>query len=163
MRAGWLVVLWCSAGAACDGETRDCEPDESRNVPNACGVCGSAAQQELCSDAGTWEPVTCVDPIDWDGDGWANETCDDLPGGCCTAQRDCNDDDPDLHAATFECTWRGLPGSPDSEACSTSCGTTGSRSCTQVCEWGDCVADEICNGVDDDCDTETDETPGGCP
>jgi hypothetical protein len=163
MRTARTVLLCCAVVACDDGETRDCEPGASRDRVNACGVCATGAQQELCGDAGTWEPVRCVDPIDWDGDGWANESCDDLPGGCCTTRRDCNDQDPDVHAATFDCIWRGAPERPDEEACTTSCGTSGTRTCAPLCSWNACAAAESCNGVYDDCDGETDEVSGGCP
>jgi hypothetical protein len=47
----------------------------------------------------------------------------------------------------------------DSEACSTGCGTDGTRFCAG-CRWGPCAPPpEICNGVDDDCNGLTDE---GC-
>jgi len=44
------------------------------------------------------------------------------------------------------------------EACSTSCGSTGTRTCTSICTWSTCAPpDETCNGLDDDCDGIADE------
>ena len=38
------------------------------------------------------------------------------------------------------------------EACSTTCGSTGTRTCSLACAWGPCVPPaEVCNGLDDDC------------
>jgi hypothetical protein len=51
-----------------------------------------------------------------------------------------------------ECT----PG--DIENCTTECGTTGRRGCTIYSKWSGCVPPaEICNGIDDNCDGDTDE------
>jgi hypothetical protein len=125
------------------------------NVENACGVCGTGTEQRRCSDRYVWEAVACDDPLDRDADGVPNEACDDVLGGCCTDLRDCNDMDAARHPETFECTF-GLP--PESESCTTDCGTTGTRTCGPDCEWYGCaVLSDGCNGVDDDCDDETDE------
>ena len=44
------------------------------------------------------------------------------------------------------------------EACPTSCGSAGSRSCGSDCRWSTCAPPaEVCNGVDDDCDTLVDD------
>ncbi|MEY3013965.1 MAG: hypothetical protein RIT45_2700 [Pseudomonadota bacterium] len=46
-------------------------------------------------------------------------------------------------------------------SCTTSCGSAGTRDCSATCRWLACVPPtETCNGVDDDCDGDTDE---GCP
>jgi len=40
-----------------------------------------------------------------------------------------------------------------SRSCTASCGSEGTQVCTSLCAWDECVPpDEICNGVDDDCD-----------
>jgi hypothetical protein len=41
--------------------------------------------------------------------------------------------------------------------CTMSCGTTGTKLCQEDNQWGECVASEICDGLDNDCDDEIDE------
>ena len=41
--------------------------------------------------------------------------------------------------------------------CTTTCGSQGSRSCTDGGKWGDCLGIETCNGIDDNCDGQKDE------
>jgi hypothetical protein len=53
-------------------------------------------------------------------------------------------------------------------SCTTSCGTTGTRTCGAGCTWGACVPPaETCNGIDDDCNGLVDlDDPGllgSCP
>lgn len=50
----------------------------------------------------------------------------------------------------------------DSRTCATDCGTEGTETCSDVCEWSAvCVPPlEECNGFDDDCDGEIDEPAG---
>jgi hypothetical protein len=44
------------------------------------------------------------------------------------------------------------------EGCTASCGSAGTRFCREGCAWGACEPlPEVCNAVDDDCDTATDE------
>jgi cysteine-rich repeat protein len=81
-------------------------------------------------------------------------------GGCMPPAEVCNgmDDDCDTLADDgFAC----VQGA-GSWACTTTCGTIGSGPCSATCEPAapaSCaVPAEICNGVDDDCDTLTDET-----
>jgi len=47
-------------------------------------------------------------------------------------------------------------------ACTTSCGTTGSRVCTDPCAPICAPPGESCNATDDDCDGSCDEDLGGC-
>lgn len=48
-----------------------------------------------------------------------------------------------------------------SETCTTSCGTTGRRTCRSDCTWPSCTPPgESCNGNDDDCDGSFDEGGG---
>ncbi|MBM4356394.1 MAG: hypothetical protein FJ109_21805, partial [Deltaproteobacteria bacterium] len=41
--------------------------------------------------------------------------------------------------------------------CTTTCGSQGSKTCGNDGQWGDCVAVELCNGLDDNCDGQKDE------
>ncbi len=67
----------------------------------------------------------------------------------------CNDLDDDcdlLIDEGFACRRQAI------EPCTTACGSTGWRQCGADCAWGDCVEpQEICNGIDDNCDGQVDE------
>jgi hypothetical protein len=102
--------------------------------------------------------VGCIDPFDHDDDRYASAECASLPGGCCVTKLDCDDEDPAVHPDPLEC----LPGA--SERCTTTCGTAGVRSCAAACTWNECmVTSDGCNGIDDDCDGETDEDAACAP
>ena len=89
----------------------------------ACTTSCSTTGTQTC-DACAWS--ACVPPA---------EICNGLDDDCV--------DGPDNG---FTC----VPAATGS--CSTSCGTTGSRTCSSACEWGDCTPPaEVCNGLDDDC------------
>ena len=76
-------------------------------------------------------------------------------GACTPPAETCNGADDDCDTVCdngFECC-AGLESS-----CTTSCHSTGTRTCSMACEWSDCEPpDETCNGADDDCDTLIDE------
>ncbi|MBI5502389.1 MAG: FG-GAP repeat protein [Deltaproteobacteria bacterium] len=67
----------------------------------------------------------------------------------------CNGSDDDCDDATdedFECAAFGL------EGCVTTCGSSGTRVCTDACAWEECQPPaEECNGADDDCDDVCDD------
>ncbi len=152
-----LVALAC--GSDDSSPQPQCTPGETGTVANSCGICETGTSNTRCSATRMWEMLSCTDPLDADGDTVPNMTCEDLPGGCCVPERDCNDADAAVFPATFDC----VVGTP-AETCTTSCGTSGTRSCSSDCSWRPCYVADVCNGVDDDCDTETDEempcTPG---
>ncbi len=152
------TILWLAATlatTACPSTTTPdapCEPGALRGRPNACGLCGNGTLHQRCTTTRAWEDLQCEDPFDLDDDGYANTACDALPGGCCVHRPDCDDADPAVHPAPLECRAR------DRRSCSTTCGTTGSQTCDDTCTWGQCLGSrDGCNGVDDDCDGETDE------
>jgi len=78
-------------------------------------------------------------------------------GSCTPPMERCNGVDDDCDGARddgFECNLGG------SGTCTTSCGSTGFRTCGSSCTWNACAppALEICNGVDETCDGNVDET-----
>ncbi len=168
----------------CDGssdETFTCERGSIGACTTGCGttgsrVCGAACSWGVCSPP----PETCNGADDdcngVPDDGFAcvagasrscttscgstgSQSCDDTGctwGSCAAPAESCNgvDDDCDGSAdEDFSC----VVGSTVS--CTTSCGTTGTRTCDGTCNFGSCVPPaEACNGVDDDCDGMIDET-----
>ncbi len=151
-------------GETGDAATPDADfPDAGRDLP----------------DVG---PPTCADPSRWyrdlDGDGFGDpaasvESCDHVEGFA-TRGDDCDDGCADCHPGGFEvCDARDndCDGAADqlfacapgaAVACTTSCGTTGAGACTSACEAPSAEAcappAETCNGADDDCDGDVDET-----
>jgi len=101
-----------------------------------------------------------ANPWDQDGDGQGDAACggtdcDDLePLAFVGNVEDCDGIDNDCSGAADEgcdCVPEGVV-----ESCPTRCGSTGSHMCVDGM-WTTCVADEICSGVDEDCDDITDE------
>ncbi|MBI2894894.1 MAG: hypothetical protein HYY06_15165 [Deltaproteobacteria bacterium] len=126
---------------ACNGLDDDCdlEPDNGFDCPQA--------EVEPCTTAcGSSGERTCSDACEW--------------GSCAPPLEICNGEDDDCALGpddVFDC----VQGS--SEACVTGCLSAGTRTCSGSCTWGSCVAPaEICNGDDDDCDGQCDETSQCC-
>ena len=130
----------------CDGDTDEgfgCVSDATR--PCAIGTCPGAGT-ERCGPTCTWSGV-CTPR-----DGYV-EVCDGFDNDC-----------DGLTDEDFGCVQY------SSGTCTTSCGSTGGRTCTASCTWGACVPPrEECNGRDDDCINGCDDgyaccagSPGGC-
>lgn len=115
-------------------------PPDAR-VPDAHGACMPGATTPCTSACGTTGVSRCM------GTGFG--PCEPPPERCNGLDDDCNG----LRDDTFACALGAV------SACTTSCGSTGSRSCTGTCAWSTCSppATESCNGVDDTCDGTVDE------
>ncbi|MBI5502731.1 MAG: DUF4215 domain-containing protein [Deltaproteobacteria bacterium] len=123
----------CQSAACGDGYVWAGHEDCDGSAPRACTTTCSSAGTQLCT-ACAWE-TTCTPPV---------ETCNDADDDCDTAVDN-----------GFPCRIGA------SVSCTTSCLSTGAGTCTAACQLplpADCTPPvEICNGVDDDCDAETDE------
>ncbi|MBI5499601.1 MAG: hypothetical protein HY907_05130 [Deltaproteobacteria bacterium] len=120
---------------ACNGADDDCDTRCDNGF--TCCAGDTAPCLTTCSSIGA---RTCGPDCAW--------------GDCLPAAEECNGLDDDCDTVTdsgFECTRRAT------EACTTACGSAGNRVCGDDCAWGVCAPPrELCNGVDDDCDTVTD-------
>ena len=132
-------------------------PEDCLAPPEACnGVdddCDTVCDDGFTCCAGLMQ--ACLTVCGSTGTGACTDACE-LPGpdDCAIPAETCNgvDDDCDTVCDNgFACCAGAV------EGCPAACGSTGTRTCTGSCGWGGCVApDEMCNGLDDDCDGEPD-------
>ncbi len=124
-------------GEACNGADDDCDDQcdnafaccrgDTEPCTSSCGTPGTAICSATCERSG------CIPP---------DETCNGLDDDC---DGDCDD------GAGMACC------SGEESSCTTSCGSTGSRTCSGSCTWNTCEPPaETCNGADDDCDDRCD-------
>ncbi len=136
---GCLAGTCTAPKETCNGVDDDCdgEPDEDfacvRNTTKPCTAkCGAPGEH------------TCLGHCKW---GPCHPASDDDP--CDGIDNDCDgqtDEDADCQ-----------PGA--AVPCTTACDSPGARVCGAACSLGVCEpGSEICNGKDDDCDGDTDET-----
>gem|GEM_PF-2560244 len=136
----------CSPGACvppaetCNGADDNC--DGRADEAFACAAGSSQPCTTQCGTAGTRScdatciPASCAPPA---------ETCNGLDDNC--------DDQAD---EAFACAVGATT------PCLSTCGTVGTSTCSGQCEPGACQPPpEVCNGLDDNCDGNRDET--GCP
>ncbi|MFK7992089.1 MAG: putative metal-binding motif-containing protein [Sandaracinaceae bacterium] len=127
----------------CNGMDDDC--DGARDETFACAV---------------GDTVACTTSCGTTGSGTCSGSCAVPTGGACSPPSEtCNGVDDDCDGDVdegFSC----MLG--DTVSCTTSCGTRGLGTCTGMCErptGGACRPPaETCNGLDDDCDGQRDET-----
>lgn len=155
LRGAWLPVLVmalalasCAAGG---GRALD------TGAPDATGPCASgtrcgavcvdvARDPEHCGGCGR----TCVVPHAWP----ACEEGGCAIGACEPGWLDCDGDPDDGCERAADCT--------EGARCTTSCGTTGTRSCADACAPACTPPPEVCNLVDDDCDGACEAGLPGC-
>jgi hypothetical protein len=135
----------CAAGEeVCNGEDDNCNGQADETFSCAAGAetlcattCGSEGTGTCAPGCTLPPPESCTPPP---------ESCNGLDDNC---DGTCDED--------FACCVGAV------QTCVTSCGSTGSRTCTSGCVWGSCaVPAESCNGLDDDCDGLCDNGFGCC-
>ncbi|MBI5488139.1 MAG: hypothetical protein HY905_12470 [Deltaproteobacteria bacterium] len=127
----------------CNAADDDCDAETDEDFPCAAGASG----------------VSCTTSCASTGRGVCTPECALPPSAVCIPPAEsCNGADDDCDGETdegFSC----IAGRP--AACLTSCGSTGTGTCTSACDPAvpaDCVAPtETCNGADDDCDGAADD------
>ena len=184
-------ITGCRTARCLDGFVwaghEECEGFDARSCTTVCGSMGTE-QCAACSWSGTCDPpvescsgldddcdttpdegfacvmgstMPCTTSCGSTGSGTCTTSCEiPVPAFCAPPAETCNGLDDDCDGAadeTFDCV-QGLRTS-----CSTTCGTTGSSICSSSCAWGACIPPtELCNLLDDDCDTIIDEAPTDC-
>ncbi|UJR86310.1 Hypothetical protein I5071_83940 [Sandaracinus amylolyticus] len=166
----------------CDGdtdETVECSVGAMEACTTSCGSTGSRACSASCTWSACTPPTETCNGNDDDCDGRIDETFTCVPGATGTCSTGCSTTGTRVCSAS--CTWGAC--TPPVEACNgaddncdtrcdetfaccagsagtctTSCGTTGSRTCSAACGWSTCSPPaEACNGVDDDCNGACDD------
>jgi hypothetical protein len=161
----------CCAGTS-GSCTTTCNSTGTRTCSGACGwsVCSPPAEtcngrddncNGGCDDGFACcqnSTVSCVTTCGTTGTAACSSSC--TVGACIAPAEACNSIDDDCDMAIdeeFDC----VPNTVGS--CTTSCGSTGTQTCSSSCAFGACMPPtESCNGSDDDCDGMTDEGCGTC-
>jgi hypothetical protein len=105
-------------------------------------ACTPGDQQSCLTSCGTTGTRSCLST----GCNWSS---------CVPPKETCNGKDEDCDGTNdngFACALG------ETRTCISSCNTAGTQACSASCAWLSCVAPkEICNGKDDDCDSQIDE------
>jgi hypothetical protein len=120
----------------CNGLDDDCA--------NGCDdgfTCCRGTMGPCMTSCGTTGNRTCNATCGW-------SVCSPPPETCNAVDDDCNGAADDVFACVQGVT----------QACTTSCGSAGMRTCDSGCAWSACAAIETCNGLDDDCNGMPDDT-----
>jgi hypothetical protein len=170
----------CSNPVKADGTTCDDGNPNTANDHCTGGVCAggdlcagvTCTASDQCHDAGTCDPGTgtCSNPAKANG-----TTCSD--GNACTLTDTCQagvcaSGSALVCVAADQCHVPGVcnpgsglcsnPAKPDGSACSDGNACTAGDTCVAGTCTSGAVPPEVCNGLDDDCDTQIDEgNPGG--
>jgi cysteine-rich repeat protein len=126
----------CGAAHVCTAGTPPAEGTACTLPTGGAGACRGG----LCAAAACGNGV--VDPGEECDDGNADNT-----DACLTSCRNATCGDGYIRTGTEDCDGAAP------RSCSTTCGSTGSQSCTAACRWDTACTPpaEICNGIDDDC------------
>jgi len=162
------ALLACEAPEGWVALADDCDDDDAAINPEAEEICDELdndcdglTDDEDDSLAGASSWYQDADQDGWGDDDAAQQSCSQPDSGYVSQGGDCDDGDPAFHpgAPEEDCT------DPNDYNCDGSTGYDdddgdGWAACEE-CDDGDATvnpdADEVCNGIDDDCDDEIDE------